>query len=256
MESIEVETLTTPDLESPVLVEGLPGTGLVGTLAVNHLVEELDGQPVRRVYSDHFPPNVTVDDDRVASYDPATLYAVKTAGSDLLVLAGGVQAEDTVGQHRLTDAVLDIAVDFGVNRVFTLGGAVMTDQFEEYKVIGVVAEGSTHLRDHLQHAGVSFHGAPNPDVLGGMTGLILGIGAQRGLTGAGIIGTTTGFHIDPKCAGVVLEALQETLEFTVDLSAFFERPTQKRESVRHIQRKLQLDMREKDDSDDSLRYFG
>ena len=51
MDEFETEAVAEPDLSDPVLVEGLPGVGHVGKLAAEHLVEEREGQLVRRVYS-------------------------------------------------------------------------------------------------------------------------------------------------------------------------------------------------------------
>ena len=64
MEDIEIDEVATPALEDPVLIEGLPGVGHVGKLAAEHLLEEFDGELVRRVYATEFPPQVNVDVSR------------------------------------------------------------------------------------------------------------------------------------------------------------------------------------------------
>lgn len=66
--AIEIESIATPELDDPVFIEGVPGIGLVGKLAVDHLVEELDSKPVRRVYSEYFPPAISVDEDGTATH--------------------------------------------------------------------------------------------------------------------------------------------------------------------------------------------
>ncbi|MFB6126414.1 MAG: PAC2 family protein [Halolamina sp.] len=76
MDDIQVETLADPALSDPVFVEGLPGVGHVGKLAAEHLLEEFESQVVRRVYADEFPPQVSVDDDGVASLTCAEFHAV------------------------------------------------------------------------------------------------------------------------------------------------------------------------------------
>src|SRR6056297_2919090 len=121
MDEFETEVLADPELSDPVLVEGLPGVGHVGKLAAEHLLEELDGEPVRRIYSEHFPPQVSVEDGRT-QLASASFHAVHTEqGQDLLVLTGDHQAQDTQGHYRLTDRVLDVADTFGVERLFALG---------------------------------------------------------------------------------------------------------------------------------------
>ena len=49
MDEFEIETIATPALDDPVLVEGLPGVGHVGKLAAEHLLEEFDAELVARV---------------------------------------------------------------------------------------------------------------------------------------------------------------------------------------------------------------
>ena len=104
MDDVEVVTVADPVLEDPAFVEGLPGVGHVGKLAAEHLVSEFDGDLVRRVHSQHFPPQVAVDDDSVATLAGAEVYAVDTGGRDLLVLVGDFQAGDAVGQYLVAEA--------------------------------------------------------------------------------------------------------------------------------------------------------
>jgi hypothetical protein len=79
MDPIDIETLETPELRDPVLVEGLPGVGHVGKLAAEHLLEEFESTLVRRVYADEFPPQVNVDEDGVAALTAASFHAVDLA---------------------------------------------------------------------------------------------------------------------------------------------------------------------------------
>lgn len=255
MDSIKIKSLATPDLKEPILVEGLPGTGLIGSFASEYLVEELNGQPVRRVYSEHFPPVVSVDDNKTARLDPHTMYALKAGEHDLLMLTGYAQAEDPVGQHRLTESVLDIAANFGVNEVFTLGGVVMSETAEDYEVVGATTEGSNYLKERLKGAGVSFQREEAPQKIGGLSGLLLGLGAYRGFATACILGTTNNRQPDPKSALGVLKILQEIFGFSVDLSSFSEKAeqikisiVQKQDMLRHPQQNYQ--------GDESLRYLG
>jgi uncharacterized protein (TIGR00162 family) len=81
MDDIEIEVLADPELSEPTLIEGLPGVGHVGKLAVEHLLEEFDSEVVRRVYSTEFPPQVTIEDG-VADLASAEIYAVDVSGTD------------------------------------------------------------------------------------------------------------------------------------------------------------------------------
>lgn len=256
MESVEINSMATPDLRSPTLVEGLPGSGLVGMFAAEYLVEELDGQTARQIYSEHFPPAVPVDQDGEASLANLTVYGVEAEERDLLILTGRLQAESSIGQYSVTDAVLDIAADFSVNEVITLGGSVLGEPVENRAVVGAVSEGSDDLKERLKNAGVSFQHEAAPTTIGGMSGLLLGIGAHRGFPAASILGTTSGFHPDPKSSKLVLETLQELLGFQIDIKAFVEETEQMEKSVNQLLEMLPDMSPQTQQNDEGLRYFG
>lgn len=256
MEAVEINSLATPDLSSPALIEGLPGSGLVGMFAAEHLVEELKGRPVRQVYSKYFPPVVPVDNEATANLAHLTVYAVEEEKRDLLVLTGRLQAEDSIGQYELTDAVLDIAADFNVSDVYTLGGAVMGEPVEDHDVVGAVADGSDHLKEQLKAADVSFQHEGTPTTIGGVSGLLLGVGAYRKFSAGCILGTTSGFHADPKAARIVLETLQELFDFSIDLESFDNKTEEKKESVNKLLEMLPDMSPQEQQSDEGLRYFG
>ena len=120
MDEFSIEWRHQPDLEDPVFVEGLPGVGHVGKLAAEYLIDELDGELVCRVYSTHFPPQVTVEDG-LAALASAEVYAVETDGRDLVVLTGDHQAGTPQGHYALTEAFLDVAEDLDADLI-VLGG--------------------------------------------------------------------------------------------------------------------------------------
>jgi hypothetical protein len=252
MDGIEVETLANPELSDPVFIEGLPGVGHVGKLAAEHLLDEFDGELVRRIYTDDFPPQVSIDDEGVAELTHAEIHAVDADGTDLLVLTGDHQAQSNAGHYRLADAFLDVAEEFGVSRVFALGGVPTGELIEEYNVVGAVTE-SDQLAD-LEDAGVEFREDEPAGGIVGVSGLLLGLGKRRGIPAACLMGETSGYLVDPKSARAVLEAMQTAIGFEVNFDSMEERAEEMEEVVSKIQEMQgqQSGM----PSDDDLRYIG
>ena len=250
MDDIEIDEVATPELDDPVLIEGLPGVGHVGKLAAEHLLEEFDGELVRRVYSTEFPPQVDVDGDGVAELTCAEFHAVETDGADLLVLTGDHQAGSNAGHYRLTSTFLDVAEEFGATRAYALGGVPTGELVEEYTVLGAVSDGD--LADALKDADVEFRPDEPAGGIVGVSGLVLGLGGRRGFEAACLMGETSGYLVDPKSARAVLEVLQTVLEFDVDYESLEDRADEMEEVVGKI--------REMQDSpavpDDDLRYIG
>ena len=250
MEDIEIDEVATPALEDPVLIEGLPGVGHVGKLAAEHLLEEFDGELVRRVYATEFPPQVNVDDEGVAELTCAEFHAVETDGADLLVLTGDHQAGSNEGHYRLTSTFLDVAEEFGAQRAFALGGVPTGELVEEYTVLGAVSDGD--LTADLEDAGVEFRTDEPAGGIVGVSGLVLGLGGRRGFDAACLMGETSGYLVDPKSARAVLETLETVLGMSVDYESLEDRAEEMEEVVGKI-REMQEGPAV---PDDDLRYIG
>lgn len=67
----------TPSLNSPYLICGFPGTGLVGKLAVDYLIKELGAIHMADVFSSYFSPQVVIQGDGTTSIVKNSLYYVK-----------------------------------------------------------------------------------------------------------------------------------------------------------------------------------
>ena len=252
MDEFDIELLADPELDEPVLIEGLPGVGHVGKLAAEHLLSELDSELVRRVYSTHFPPQVSVEDGRT-QLACAEFHAVTPEeGRDMLVLSGDHQAQDNEGHYGLTDTFLDIGDEFGVEAVYALGGVPTGELIEEYDVLGACT--TDDFGDRLDEAGVDFREDEPAGGIVGVSGLLLGLSDRRDTPAACLMGETSGYLVDPKSAQAVLEVLQTVVGFEVDFESLEERADEMEEVVRKIQQMEEQNA--PSPADEDLRYIG
>src|SRR6056297_1198314 len=254
MDELEIDAVAEVELDDPVLVEGLPGVGHVGTLAVEHLLEELEGEStlVRRVYSREFPPQVSIEDG-VSELTCAEVYAVDVPdGRDLLLLTGDHQAQSNAGHYTLTDAFLDIAAAFGATEVYALGGVPTGELIDEYAVVGAVSDES--LLEGLEDAGVEFRDDEPAGGIVGVSGLLLGLSQRRDTPAACLMGETSGYLVDPKSAQAVLEILEAVVGFEVPFDPLEERADEMEEVVRKIQQMEEQNA--PSPADEDLRYIG
>ena len=78
-----------PDLEEPYLICGLPGSGYVGKLAVEHIIQEVNAKLLADIYSPSFPPQVMIRSNGTAELMKNTIYYKKNDGKpDMLLLTG------------------------------------------------------------------------------------------------------------------------------------------------------------------------
>jgi hypothetical protein len=252
MDELDIEVVADPDLQDPVLVEGLPGVGHVGKLAAEHLLEENESELVRRVYSEHFPPQVSVEDDGTTGLACAKIHAVELDDRDLLVLTGKHQAGDNTGHYRLTDAFLDVAEEFGVETVYALGGVPTGELMDEYDVLGAATD--EEFVEELEAVGVEFREDEPAGGIVGTSGLLLGLGERRGFRATCLMGETSGYLVDPKSAQAVLEILEDVLGFEIDFDSLEERADDMEDVANKIQEmeNQQSNMA----TDENLRYIG
>lgn len=253
MDEVEVEWFGDVDFSDPVVIEGLPGVGHVGKLAAEHLIEEYDSRHLCRVYSEHFPPQVKVDDGGIASLAAADFYSVPAGDRGVVVLVGDYQATEGIGHYRLTEAFLDVAESVGGAEILALGGVPTGELVEEYTVIGAVTNSTA--RDRFEECGVEFRSNEPAGGIVGTSGLLLGLGARRDLPAACLMGETSGYLVDPKSAQAVLEVLEALLGFDVDFTRLEERAAEMEEFIREYQDQGESGQ-ETTASEEDLRYFG
>ena len=68
------ETKTLPKLNNPLFVEGLPGIGNVGKIAVDFLVEEFKAKKLYSFFSYKFPHSVFVGENNLVEMPKVEIY--------------------------------------------------------------------------------------------------------------------------------------------------------------------------------------
>ncbi len=219
MQDIEVSFSEKPVLNDPIFIEGLPGVGNVGKLAAEHLIEQLNATKFADIISKYFPPQVIVNDEGVIRLVSNELYYVKREGrsNDIVFLVGDYQGVTPEGQYMLSDRVLTIVKELGVNRIFTLGGYGIGKMVEKPRVLGAATDAA--LVDEMKNLGVVFSkGEPGSGIVGA-SGLLLGLGKLYGMQSVCLMGETSGYFVDPRAAEVVLEVLVKELDVQIDYEA-------------------------------------
>ena len=93
-----------PKLNKPVLIEGLPGIGNVGKVAVDFLIEELKAKKLYTLFSYTLPHSVFVNEKNLVELPDITMYYKQRKGKkDLLFLTGDVQPIDEVSSYQFSE---------------------------------------------------------------------------------------------------------------------------------------------------------
>jgi len=232
MDEIEVRELKKVKLNKPVMIEGLPGVGNVGKLVAEHIIQELGAEKIVEIYSWHFPPQVLVNDDGTVSLSKNEVYAWKSKNLDLLIVSGDQQSVTNEGHYIITETLLDIAQQYGVSRIYTLGGYGIGQLVEKQMVLGAVNDAK--LVEEMKKYGVEFREEEPGGSIVGASGLLLGLGGQRGIPAVCLLGLTSGYLVDPKSAQAVLKILDHALNLEIPMQALEDRAEEMEKVVERL----------------------
>jgi uncharacterized protein (TIGR00162 family) len=244
------------DLTDPIMVEGLPGVGHVGKLVADHMVEELHAEKIIEIYSPHFPPQVMVKEDGTIKQVKNEIYARRGENGepDLLIIIDDYQSATNEGHYELTSIFLDIAESYKVRRIYALGGYGTGQFVDKSSVMGAAT--SIELVEEMKTQGVLFQeNEPGGGIIG-VSGLLLGLGALRGLDVICLMGVTSGYLVDPKAASEVLRVLSGILGIEVGMHALEERAKEMEKIIGKLQEMERAQSPFEAGGDEDLRYIG
>jgi uncharacterized protein (TIGR00162 family) len=233
MKETIIKELKKVDLNNPILIEGLPGLGLVGKIAIRYLVKGLKAEKLAYIYSPHFPYFVLVSKKGNVRLLRGTFYFYKNKNrkNDFIFFTGDSQAQTIEGQYEISNSILSFASKRDVKTIITIGGYRMEAK-EKPKV--VAAATSQELLNRALKAGAEISPTGSPIV--GTAGLILGLSHFKKIDALCLLGETRGYLPDPKSAKSVLEVLQSLLDFEVSLTGLDEEIAKADKMVTRLQR--------------------
>jgi uncharacterized protein (TIGR00162 family) len=211
----EIKIYEKPNLNNPVLIEGLPGIGLVANIAVAYLIKNFNAKLFCDIKSSYFHDVAVTDGMGFLKYPFNQLYyyaGSMMGGRDLILLYGNTQALGSRGQYELCGRILDVAESLGCKFVITLGG---------YRPGRPVAKAKLYFAASDNEAAKMARelGAESlPIQIFGVAGLLIGLCKLRGMRGLCLLSETAGDRPDKEAATEILKALSKILNIKIDLS--------------------------------------
>ena len=219
---------TPPKLKNPVLIEGLPGIGNVGKIAVDFLIDQYEPKLISEIYSTSFPHSVFVTDNNLIEMPTVRIYTVKSKNRDMILLAGDIQPVDEEASYQFRSLIIEEAKKLGCKEIITLGGIGIAEEPKNPKVYGA-ANSEKIKKEYMNKNKKIIFNKTKADAIVGATGLLLGLGKLNDVKGVGLIVETFGhqFHIGLKEAKSLLNILKDVLNLDIDLKELDEEITKK-----------------------------
>lgn len=230
---ITVEISKIPKLKNPYLICGLPGSGYVGKIAVDYLIEELKGVQFANIFSSSFPPQVSVQVDGTIDLMKNTLYYCKNKPNDIILLTGDAQPVTPEGEYAMAEEILEICKKLDVKNIYTLAAYITGSFSKNPKVYGTST--SLQIVKEFSKQGIF---TMNGGSITGMNGLMIGAGKTRGITGVCLLGETSGYIVDAKASKAVLEVLSKILGLKLDMTTLIKRAQDTDQLIKTVEEQM------------------
>jgi hypothetical protein len=226
-----------PELQSPYLICGLPGTGYVGKLALDYMIHGLNAIHLADIYSTSFPSKIVVRSNGVAELMKNTIFyskAISSSGNDLLLVTGDSQPVNPDSEYILIEQILDIAAKFNTKKIFALAGYA-TGQFVDSPHVFRTATDIDMLNKFKER---NITPMDIGSIIVGMNGLIIGIAKLRVMQGTCILAETSGYVVDAKASKFILEYLTSILGISIDTTRLDKKAKETAMLIQTIQQQI------------------
>ena len=206
MDKAYLRKLSSPTLENPVFVQGLPGFGNVGRIAAHLLIKFCDAKLFAELFSPAFPDYVSVNSKGICHLPRYEFYYASMEKTNLVIMTGEIQPsfDDVVAHYEVCEEVIDFVETLGCRFIVTMGGIpIAEDKAQVY-----IAATSPRLATEFMEKGAVIYSKGR--IVGG-TGLTLAMAKERKLDGVSLLGTTTGFRADREAGFLVFKFLMKAL---------------------------------------------
>ncbi|HIH22703.1 TPA: proteasome assembly chaperone family protein [Candidatus Micrarchaeota archaeon] len=195
MNSIEFHKTADFKLKNPIVVVGLPGTGLVGSVSASHLTETLGFSFGGYISSDQFAPLAAIH-----NYVPMPAARIHYSEKHNMVVILSEMTIPVASSQELADKILEFAKAVKAKYVVSLGGISMN---EDENAVYVISSDAKLSQSVIGKRGIKQikEGATT-----GVSGVLLAKSALEKFPVISILAEASADYLDPHAAANALGA--------------------------------------------------
>ena len=201
----EVFEIKKVELKSPLIFAGFVGAGLVGPIAIGHMIEKLEMKEIGYMRSKHLPPSTVFMKGRLRH--PFRFYANKEGTVCAVICEITLRME---GVYTIVGAILDWAKEKGSNEIIILDG-VASNEHDQKAYCAAEEDLCRVMAD--KNINVIPHG-----FITGIPGGILNECLIREIQGVALLAKANKLLPDPEAAATLIEAVNKMYEMQIDVS--------------------------------------
>jgi uncharacterized protein len=200
------------------VIEGLPGMGNVGKIAVDFIIDSLKADKVLEIYSSSFPHCVFVNEKNLVDMPSIKIYHKKVKSKDFIFIAGDIQPLDEASCYEFCEFIIDLLNKNKIKEIITLGG-IGQPQIPKNPKLYCTGNNKAIIKKYSSaKLSNKIYGIVGPII--GVSGLLLGIANQRNIPALAILAETYGnpTYLGVKGARETLKLLNQELNLKLKLN--------------------------------------
>ena len=235
-----VKIFKEPILKNAVMLCGWPGIGNIGITAIDTLRKQVEAEELGEIepWDFFYPRKVVIEEGLLKDlqFPKNKFYFKELEKSDLIFFIADEQPAEEKGgyakgkkAYAIANLVLDVALKFGCQRIYTSGAAVAQVHHARKPRVWAVPN-SRELIDKLRGFENTIlmseiEGWRSQGFISGLNGLMLGVAQKRGFEAICLMGEIP-YYLQwipspyPKASQSVLEVLTQILDIKVNFELF------------------------------------
>ena len=220
---INIKQLKKQTLKGYTFVEGFPGIGLVGPMAISYIIDKLHMEYIGYIESSDFPPLVAIHGNR--PMPPIRMYADAKTKMFTILAEFAIPVSTT---YALSEAVYEFIKKAGIAKIVSIAG--IPNQMAVGDSIFVISSTDT-TRKEAQKVGLK---AVGEGVATGVSALLLMSATFDALPDIDILVPVDPNILDPKYAELAVGIVNKLLKLKVDISELDKEAKQVEEKIREL----------------------
>lgn len=219
--------ISRPIPENGAVLMGFPGSGLVGTIALQYMVDQLGFEQIGSMNSRYFPPLAMMNKGLIN--DPVRIYAKNIGENGIAAIVADIPIAPPIC-YEISSAIMDWLEPFRPKEVLTIAGIVTNEP--EKRVFGVAT-----TQDALQR--IQDHTLVLPiGSISGIASSILTECKSRNIPALGLLGETINAP-DPRASAATIEVLNRMYNLALDIQPLIEQAVEIEQSMGKLAEEVQ-----------------
>jgi uncharacterized protein len=219
----DLHIISKPLPENGAVLLGFPGSGLVGTIALQYMVDQMEFEQVGSINSRYFPPLAMMN--RGLVNDPVRIYQK----NDIAAVVADIPIHPSIC-YEIATALIEWLAHSKPREVLTIAGIITNEP--EKRVFGVATtpEALTRIQDHTLLLPIGS--------ISGIASSILTECKIRNIPAFGLLGETVNAP-DPRASAATIEVLNKIYNLGLDTQPLIEQAVEIEQSMGKLAEEVQ-----------------